>query len=225
MEALLNTWSKLDELNKHIESRLRTNEFNSIINDELNYNSSLSAQLIQDALNENKENFAVATSSLPSFPSLSLQQHQQPPKLAEKLLFALKLTESDLDEIELELEKAQVYLESLRNQLLTLFRIAASGSNSNAITSNLEKQVPIYNSLLLTMDKFKFELNYLRTNLNEQNAAVKQNENNFRQDENRLHIDLDGNQITYKSNLSSHHHRHDDPDMMTNIHLDFHVNF
>lgn len=213
LEALLNTWSKLDELNDRIRRQLHSDELNTIISDEF----ANKQELIEDALIE-------SSSSCTSKENLPQQQQQQ---RVQKLL-SLNLTDIDLNEIGLEIEKSQVYLDSLRAQLSDL--ISSSGELV------VEKQVPVYNRLSLTMDKFKFELNYLRTNLNEisksshvhQNQHHQNNHSNLlhHSDENRLHIDLSGNQITYKS--SSHRQpnqrHHDYSDMLTDIHLDFQVN-
>lgn len=224
----MNTWSRLDELIKQIGDRLHSDEFERITNEELNYNFKLSTELIEDALIENKENLTGgSTSSKPA----AQQEHKHRPTLSERLL-ALNLTECDLDEIVLEIEKLQILIDSFRNQLAELFRSAqtASGSNGGGVTLDLDKHVPACNRLSFAMDKFKFELNYLRTNFNEAAAAaaVKNRSlpHDHHLDENRLHIDLDGNQLSYKSNTT---HRqpsikpNDYSDMLTNIHLDFQV--
>lgn len=200
MEALLTTWSKLDDLNSYIQLKLHSDDLNRIINADYKFNFKFSESL------EDKENYLSAFES----------RLKSPPTHLEKLS-SLGITESDLEEIELELEKAHVYLSSYRTQIADLFRGASVGSG----LTDIEKQVPAYNRLQLTMDKLKFELNYLRTNLDQTDKPGLLQQ----QDENRLHIDLDANQITYKSNSTQRHPsmKSDYSDMMTNIHLDFQV--
>lgn len=203
----MSTWSKLEELNEHIRSRLRSKEINEIINADYNLNFGAADNEQQD--NDNK----------PALP---------------QSVSDLRLTQVDLDEIGLELEKAQVFLNSFRGQLVDLF-----GRGATAAAAEIVQQIaqqPPYNRLQLTMDKFKFELNYLRSYASCPSTAAAAGGGPFKshhqQDENtRLLIDLDNNQISYKSHSTQRQQSTNTTavkndysnDILTNIHLDFQV--
>lgn len=231
----MNTWCNIDDLNQHIKKKLNSDELNQIINcdyylneNENNNNNNASNNNFFRPRNSNSSSNNSNYSN-----NLFINNNSRPVSstIYEKIL-QLNITETDLNEVELALEKLDTFLNSFRLQLLDSLK--PSG------VSDLEKHTPVYTRFQLNMDKFKFELSYLRsyTPLNTQHHHHHQQQqrrnspsqfsNNQDEKENRFHIDLNSNssQVNYKS-TSTHRSssKSDYPDMLTNIHLDFQVNY
>lgn len=171
-----------------------------------------------------------------SFTFSSLDESRQRDEILDKNLNNKKLVsllnQTDLSEIEANLVEFETNLNLFKKDLFDLFKINSNfkaqtelSETQHQLSNKLVELPSIYTSYALQLDKFKLKLNYLKELLNlKTNMSPKRNVPFYNSIEQHIDLNTNTNQFKYKTNTTKRNSDTQQNEMLTNIHLDFHLN-